>query len=102
MTKIFGMIALVVLIILPVALIIAGQLGLLHGKRPNDLGLRDGMLKPPVKASWNVVSSYAARQPHTAYHLIEPIRFNGDGSAAFAKLSAIVRAMPGATVVYRG
>ena len=99
MTKIFGILALLIFIILPLALIIAGQFGLLHGKRPIDLGLRNGMLKPPVKAAWNVVSSYAALQPHTDYHVIEPIRFSGDATAAFTKLSVIVRAMPGAAVV---
>ena len=99
MTKIFGILALIILIVLPLTLIVAGQLGLLQGKRPTDLGLRDGMLKPPVKASWNVVSSYAKLQPHTAYHVIDPIGFSGDSTAAFAKLGVIVRAMPGVTVV---
>jgi uncharacterized protein (DUF1499 family) len=99
MAKILGIIALLVFVVLPVLLILAGQLGLLHGQRPTDLGLHDGMLKPPVKKSWNVVSSYAHLQPHTDYHVIDPIRYSGDGKAAFAKLTGIVRAMPGVTVV---
>ena len=99
MTKILGIIALIIFLVLPVVVVIAGQLGLLHGKRPTDLGLHDGMLKPPVKKSWNVVSSYAHLQPHTDYHVIAPVKYNGDGKAAFSKLAGIVSSMPGATVV---
>jgi uncharacterized protein (DUF1499 family) len=99
MAKILGIIALVVFLVLPVLLVVAGQLGLLHGKRPNDLGLQGGMLKPPVKNSWNVVSSYALLQPHTDYHVIDPIHYSGDAKIAFDKLNAIVRGMAGVTVV---
>ncbi|HCE08359.1 MAG TPA: DUF1499 domain-containing protein [Oxalobacteraceae bacterium] len=101
MAKTLGIIAFVLLIVLPVALVVAGQLGFLSGTRPNDLGLKNGLLKPPVKASWNVVSSYADRQPHTDYHVIAPLRYSGDGKAAFARLEAIVRGMDGATVITR-
>ncbi len=99
MAKILGIIALVVFLVLPVMLVLAGQLGFLHGKRPTDLGLHGGMLKPPEYASWNVVSSYARLQPHTDYHVIAPIHYSGDGKIAFDKLNAIVRGMPGVSVV---
>jgi uncharacterized protein (DUF1499 family) len=99
MAKTLGVIAFVLFIILPVTVIVIGQVGLLSGTRPKDLGLTNGLLKPPVKASWNVVSSHAEKQPHTDYHVIAPIKYSGDGKAAFTKLGAIVRDMDGATVV---
>jgi uncharacterized protein (DUF1499 family) len=92
-------IVLVVFLGLPATLILAGQFGLLNGTRPNDLGLKDGLLKPPIKDYWNVVSSHAEKQPHTDYHVIAPIQYGGSGKEAFAKLEAIVRAMDGATVI---
>lgn len=98
MVKMFKIIALLVFIVLPAVLIFAGQFGLLRGTRPVDLGMKDGLLKPPVKESWNVVSSHAEKQPHTDYHVIAPIKYSGSGKEAFAKLEAIVRAMDGATV----
>ena len=88
-------------IVLPALIILAGQLGLLKGNRPDDLGLKDGLLKPPVKQYWNVVSSYAERQPHTDYHVIAPIKFSGSGKDAFAKLETTLRNMDGLTVITR-
>ncbi len=99
MLKTLGIIAAVILVGLPAAALVAGQMNLLSGRRPQDLGQRDGLLKPPVAASWNSVSSQAARHPHTDYHEIAPLRFQGDGNAAFGRLAAIVASMPGATTV---
>ena len=99
MLKTLGLIAAVVVVGLPTAALVAGQMNLLSGRRPHDLGAHDGLLKPPVAASWNSVSSQAARYPHTDYHEIAPLRYQGDGHAAFGRLAAIVAAMPGATVV---
>lgn len=99
MTKILGILALVAFLVLPLLLLVAGQFGLLHGKRPDDLGLHEGMLKAPIKSSWNVVSSYAKQQSHTDYHVIEPLTYRGDGKEAFARLKTIVHGMDGATVV---
>jgi uncharacterized protein (DUF1499 family) len=99
MIKIIKIIALVVFIALPAVLILIGQIGLLSGTRPTDLGLRDNLLKPPIIDYWNVVSSHAEKQPHTDYHVISPIKYSGSGKEAFAKLIAIVRAMDGATLV---
>lgn len=99
MVKILKIIVLVVFIALPVMLILIGQLGLLSGTRPTDLGLKNGLLKAPIKDYWNVISSHAEKQPHTDYHVIAPIKFSGSGKEAFAKLEAIVRAMDGATIV---
>ena len=97
MLKTLGVVAAVIVVGLPAAALVAGQMNMLSGRRPQDLGARDGLLKPPVAASWNSVSSQAARHPHTEYHEIAPLRYQGDGNAAFGRLADIVKAMPGAT-----
>jgi len=99
MTKTLAIIALIIFLVLPLGLLAAGQLGLLSGKRPTDLGLHGGMLKPPVLTASNVVSSYAALQPHTDYHVIAPITVAGDGKTAFLKLAELVGKMDGATII---
>ncbi|MDO8177784.1 MAG: DUF1499 domain-containing protein [Undibacterium sp.] len=99
MIKIIKIVALVIFIALPFAIVMAGQLGLLSGNRPTDLGLKNGLLKPPVKEYWNVVSSHAEKQPHTDYHVIAPIKYSGSGKEAFTKLATIVRGMDGANVI---
>jgi len=99
MLKTLGVIAVVVIIGLPAAALLAGQMHLLSGRRPDDLGVHDGLLKPPAARSWNSVSSQAERHPHTDYHTIAPLRYRGDGHAAFARLAAIVAGMPGAAIV---
>jgi uncharacterized protein (DUF1499 family) len=99
MTKTLAIIALIIFLVLPLGLLAAGQLGLLSGKRPTDLGLHGGMLKPPVLTASNVVSSYAALQPHTDYHVIAPITVAGDGKTAFLKLAELIGKMDGATII---
>jgi uncharacterized protein (DUF1499 family) len=99
MLKTLGIVAAVIVVGLPAAALVAGQMNMLSGRRPQDLGARDGLLKPPVAASWNSVSSQAARHPHTEYHEIAPLRYQGDGNAAFGRLADIVKAMPGATII---
>jgi uncharacterized protein (DUF1499 family) len=94
---------LLVLIIvgLAVALLVAGQAGLLRGTAPTDLGLRNGQLKAPNNSP-NSVSSQASlhsSHPFRAYADIAPLAYTGDGAAAFSKATAIVKAMPGTTVV---
>jgi uncharacterized protein (DUF1499 family) len=94
---------LLVLIIagLAIALLAAGQMGMLRGNAPTDLGLKNGQLKPPANNP-NSVSSQAslhANHPFRAYADIAPLAYTGDGAAAFAKATAIVKAMPGTTVV---
>ncbi|MFS0756767.1 DUF1499 domain-containing protein [Noviherbaspirillum sp. 1P10PC] len=101
MLKNLGVIATVFVVGLPAIVLVAGQMNLLAGRRPDDLGVRDGLLKPPVARSWNSVSSQAGRHEHTDYHLIAPLRYSGDANAAFARLEHVVAAMPGVTVVER-
>ena len=81
--------------------IAAGQFGLLGGKAPQDLGVREGKLNAP-SVTPNSVSSQAELWPGhlgQAYARIAPLALAGDGAATMRKLAAIVGAMPGAVVV---
>lgn len=92
---------LIVLIVLVLAAVAAGQAGLLAGKEPQDLGVRDGKLKPLSKTD-NCVSSQAGLypdHPQRRYAEITPLALRGDGPATLAKIKAVVEAMPGAKVV---
>ena len=93
------------LLIVPVALallvILAGQMGLLRGTAPENLGLRDGKLKAPSNSP-NSVSSQAALwpgHPQAETARIAPLPVAGDAAATMARIQAIVKATPGATVI---
>jgi uncharacterized protein (DUF1499 family) len=92
----------VLLIVVPILLLIAGQLGWLKGRPPANLGVRDGRLKPPSRTP-NSVSSQA--QLHDAsrylvdYARIEPLRYAGDGAAALARIKRILDESAGAKVI---
>lgn len=93
--------AVIVVVVLVIAVVLAGQAGLLKGRPPQDLGVRDGRLKPPSRTE-NSVTSQAALYPDApqrAYAQIEPLPLRGDGSATLARLKAIVEATDGAAVV---
>lgn len=79
--------------LLVAALVAAGQLGWLAGQRPTDLGVRDGRLKPPPKTP-NGISSQATDEARR----VEPLRYTGDGAAAFARLRELVAGWPGASI----
>ena len=96
---------LIVVVALVLLVIVAGQIGLLSGTAPDNLGLRDGKLKAPSNSP-NSVSSQADLWPGHAqgdYARIAPLALTGegkaDGAATLARIQAIVRGMPGATVV---
>jgi uncharacterized protein (DUF1499 family) len=92
---------LVVLITLMLVAVIAGQMGLLSGSRPDDLGVREGRLKRPSKTP-NSVSSQAAlwpEHPQREYAQIAPLSIRGDGPSTMARIKAIVEGMPGAKVI---
>ena len=76
--------ALLVLVV-PLLLLAAGQLGLLTGKAPSGLGVKDGKLKPPSRTP-NSVSSQAMLWPEgdyaSAYAQIEPLQLRGDGTVS--------------------
>ena len=90
-----------VLLGLALLLLVAGQLGLLAGSEPSNLGLREGKLKPPGKTP-NSVSSQADLWPDHPMReraRIAPLALVGDGAATITKLERIVAAMPGAKVM---
>ena len=93
----FGLAALV----LAAAVVGAGQLGLLAGSAPAQLGVANGRLQPP-SPSPNSVSSQAAlypEHPQRAYAQIAPLVFTGDGEAAMARLAALLRQSAGTVIV---
>lgn len=86
---------------LTVLAVLAGQFGFLRGSAPDNLGVRDGRLKPPSKTP-NSVTSQAALwpdHPQQAYATIAPLALRGDGAATMARIREIVAAWPGAVVV---
>ena len=98
--KILWFLALLV-VVLALALIIAGQMGLLAGKAPSRLGVTDGRLKPPSSTP-NSVSSQASLypdHPQQAYAAIAPLTFKGDGEAAIKQLAQVLTQMPRTVIV---
>jgi uncharacterized protein (DUF1499 family) len=91
----------IALLLLVVVAVLAGQLGLLSGTAPGDLGVKDGRLKRPSNTE-NSVSSQASLHPDhpmRAYAGIAPLALSGDGPATIAKLSKLLQAMPGVKIV---
>ena len=82
--------------------LVAAQVGMLSGQRPDDLGVKDGRLKPP-SVTRNSVSSQAALlpdHPQRAYAAIDPLPFKAGGAAASIKaLEAVLGTTPGVTIV---
>lgn len=79
----------------------AGQLGLLQGKAPDDLGVKQGRLKA-LPATPNSVSSQAdlyPDHPQRKYSSIAPLALRGDGPATITKLKTVVQGMPGAKLI---
>ena len=91
----------IALLALAVVAVLAGQLGLLSGNTPGDLGVKDSRLKPPSNTE-NSVSSQAALYPDhpmRGYAEIAPLALSGDGPATIAKLSKLLQGMPGVKIV---
>jgi uncharacterized protein (DUF1499 family) len=96
--------AIIVLVVLAVLLVVAGQLGFLQGTAPTDLGVRSGKLKPPSMTE-NSVTSQAMlypEHPQRFYAQIAPLPVKGDGPATIGRITAIVQGMDGAKVVKSG
>ena len=92
---------LIVLFVVALGAIGAGQAGLFQSSSPNDLGVRDGRLKPPSNTD-NSVTSQAALypdHPQRASAEIAPLPLRGDGPATIAKIKAVVGSMDGAMIV---
>lgn len=82
------------IVALLIGIVAGGQMGLFAGKRPTDLGVHEGRLKPAPPTP-NCVNSQSAG----AYSKIAPFGYTGDGKVALARLHAVIMAMPGARVV---
>lgn len=81
----------------------AGQAGLLSGSAPaqQSLGVRNGRLAAPSETP-NSVSSQAdlyPNHPQRATARIAPLQYEGDGSAAMARLAAVLRSMERTRIV---
>lgn len=91
----------VVLVLVALAAVAAGQAGLLQGRAPANVGVRDGRLLPPSRTP-NSVSSQAALypdNPQRAYADVAPLKLQGSGAQTIARIRSIVEQMPGAEVV---
>lgn len=89
------------IIVLAVALLLAGRLGLLQGHPPDNLGVHDGKLAAPSKTD-NSVSSQADLWPGNPMHeqaQIAPLALKGSGEATVERIKSIVERMSGAKVV---
>jgi uncharacterized protein (DUF1499 family) len=92
---------LIAVAVLLIATALAGQLGLLRGRQPGDIGLTGGRLKPP-SMNPNSVSSQAAlypEHPMRDYARIEPLPVQGSGPETLERIRRIVEAMEGGKVV---
>ncbi|MFT3956573.1 MAG: DUF1499 domain-containing protein [Piscinibacter sp.] len=92
---------LLALVLLALAVALAAQFGLLRGRMPNDLGARDGRLKPPSMTR-NSVSSQAGLypdHPQRAYAQIAPFPASEGGPQTLERLRRVVEAMDGAKVI---
>jgi uncharacterized protein (DUF1499 family) len=90
----------IMLIAIPVLLVIAGQLGMLSGSLPNNLGVTDGKLKG-LSATRNSVSSQANQYPDhpmSSYAALEPLPLVGDAQASMAKLVTTLQATTGVRI----
>lgn len=98
--KVFKMIGLAVAVI-AAAVVGAGQIGLLAGSLPANLGVANGRLPAPSLTP-NSVSSQAAlypAHPQLAYAAIAPLQFSGDGEAAMLRLAALLQESRGTVIV---
>lgn len=96
----------IILFVLAVAIVallvlVAGQIGLLRGKAPTDLGVKEGKLKRPSRTP-NSVTSQAdlwPDHPQKAYSAIAPFKTSVDGSAEMKKIADALQAMPRTTII---
>ena len=99
----WALIVMLALVISAVIAVIAGQLGMMRGQTPADLGVKQGKLKglPPTP---NCVSSQAdlyPSHPQRQYANIAPLTLRGDGLTTIATLAGIVESTGGAKLISR-
>lgn len=100
--KILWILALM-LVVLAACLLGAGQLGLLAGTVPQNLGVKDGRLRPPSNTP-NSVSSQAllyADHAQKDYANIAPLTYTGDGDAAMERLAGLLQKSERTVIVAR-
>jgi uncharacterized protein (DUF1499 family) len=94
-----------VIVVLLLAVLVAGQLGVLSGKKPQNIGVANELLKAPSKTR-NSVSSQT--HLHTAnmdaalvqYASIEPLPFKNNSAAnSMQALVASLKSIPGVAIV---
>jgi uncharacterized protein (DUF1499 family) len=90
------MIFLIYLLIIVLAILVAGRLGLFAGKQPSYLGVTNGKLAAPDLGKQNAVCSHT---DGTGYHSIAPIRYDGSQEQARAKLIAAIAQLNGTSIV---
>ena len=93
----------IIIALVIIAGLLAGQLGLLKGTPPADLGVHDGKLKPPSKTP-NSVSSQASLypdHPQRDYADIAPFAVSDQLDVAMDTIARIVEDMEGAKIVAR-
>jgi uncharacterized protein (DUF1499 family) len=93
--------ATLVIAVVIAGIIVAGQIGLLRGTRPEDLGVHNGRLKPPSLSN-NSVSSQAMlypEHPQMKNAAIDPFPVVGDGQGDFSRLTNLVKGMPRTTII---
>jgi uncharacterized protein (DUF1499 family) len=93
---------LIALVLIAITIALAAQFGLLRGRMPNDLGARDGKLKPP-SVTPNSVSSQAGlypEHPQRRYADIAPFPIEGSGPQTLERIRRVVEGMEGAKVVH--
>ena len=92
----------IILSIVPLLVLAAGQFGLLRGRPPAEPGLREGKLQPPSRTH-NSVSSQAALWPEGQYAVeyatIEPLAFTQDSALAMNRLRDVLAGWPGARII---
>ena len=94
-------IAATLVVTLGASVLIAGQLNLLAGKMPENLGVTNGRLQPPSLTP-NSVSSQAALyrdHPQRAYADIAPLNYTGDGQVAMKQLAMILKSSERTAVI---
>lgn len=94
-------IAMAALLALPIALVLAGQFGLLGGQAPEDLGVQADRLKAP-SLTRNSVSSQAAlhpEHPQLLYAQIDPLPLLSAPQKTMVELQRALAAEPGVHLV---